>query len=195
MASTRQAPVLCTLRAAVTRAWSALSVSPAPAYAEPVADPRQAWLRRLDRIRAALEQGRIDLEHDGWIGGAWFGIADQQGGVRPVSTTEAFALLSPGASVNGACLVGTLLRRSADPDRATSVADVWGCVDELVEAVHEQAGHHAFPPGRCYAPAQRRARLQILTAWNDAPGRTQSEVLGLVDRAIGRTIVGACRVP
>ena len=195
MASTRQAPVLSTLRTAVTRVWSARSTGPAPSYAEPVVDPRQAWLRRLDRVRAALEQGRVDLQHDGWIGGAWFGVADQRGGVRPVSTTEAFALLSPRASVNGACLVGALLRRSADPDRATSVADVWGCVDELVESVHEQAGHTAFPPGRCYAPAQRQARLQTLTVWNDAPGRTRSEVLALMDHAIGRTIVGACRVP
>jgi hypothetical protein len=31
-----------------------------------------------------------------------------------------------------------------------------------------------------------------LTAWNDEPGRRFEEVLDLVDRAISRTIVGAC---
>ena len=49
----------------------------------------------------------------------------------------------------------------------------------------------AFPPGRAYPMTQRRARLRSLTAWNDAPGRTEADVLDLIDRAISRTIVGA----
>lgn len=183
-----------TLRAAVARVRSVLPVAPAPAYAEPAAEPRQAWLRRLDRVRAALEQARADLLHDGWTSGAWFSVVDGEGRIRLANTAESSALLRPGASVRGACLVGTLLRRCDDPDRATSVADVWGCVDELVEALHEQAGHVAFPSGHCYPPAERHSRLRLLTAWNDRAGRNVDEVVELVDRAIGRTIVGACRV-
>lgn len=194
MTSTNHAASFSTLRTAMARVRSVLPVAPVPAYPEPAAEPRQAWLRRLDRIRAALEQGRADLLSDGWTSGAWFSVADGERRTRLASTAESSALLRPSVSVRGACLVGTLLRRCEDPDRATSVADVWGCVDELVEALHEQAGHVALPPGRCYPPAERHTRLRLLTAWNDRAGRSVDDVVELVDRAIGRTIVGACRV-
>ena len=59
--------------------------------------------------------------------------------------------------------------------------------------MHEQLGHHSFPPGRAYPQAERRVRLQGLTAWNDTPGRTREQVLDVVDRAVARTIVAACR--
>ena len=195
MTSTGQAAAFSsTLRAAVARVRSRLPIPCPPAYVEPAGAPWQERLRRLDRIRAALEQGRFDLLRDGWTRGGWFSVADAAGRARPTSTAEAFAVLGSGAPVRGACLVGALLRQAGDPDRATSVADVWGCVDELVEALHEQAGYTGFPPGRCYPPTERRTRLRTLTAWNDTSGRTRAEVVGLLDRAIGRTIVGACQV-
>ena len=65
--------------------------------------------------------------------------------------------------------------------------------DELVEAVHERMGHTAYPPGWCHPPEHRHARLRVLTGWNDARGRTREDVVALLDHAIGRTIVGACR--
>lgn len=181
------------LRAAVNRVRAVLPVAPAPAYAQPEEDSRAGWLRQLDRVRAALEQARDDLVDHGWTGGGWFTVPTADGGGRLASQAEAFGLVRPSGGVLSACLVGTLLQRCDDADRATSVRDVWGCVDELVEALHEQAGHASFPPGRCYPHEERRARLRVLTDWNDAPGRTLEEVLGLVDRAVGRTIVGACR--
>jgi hypothetical protein len=38
------------------------------------------------------------------------------------------------------------------------------------------------------SPQGRQAKLQALTRWNDAQGRTSDEVLVILDRAIGRVI-------
>jgi hypothetical protein len=153
----------------------------------PSRDDLRRW--RLDRISDALEQARTVLAHEGWTSGAWFAVRKPSGEPRPVAVAEALALRDPRREVAGACLMGTLVRLAEDQDRATSVADVWGCVDELYEALHEQLGHDTFPPGRVYPHEQRRARLQALTAWNDAPGRTREQVLDLVDRAVARTLL------
>ena len=191
MTTTRRADPAQALRALISQVRAALPVAPAPHYVDPQIDPEVGWQRRLDRIRSALEQARSDLAGDGWVSGAWFAVATASGS-RPATTAESFALVRPGSTVAGACLVGTLLRRAADPDRATSYDDVWGCVDELYEAVHESMGHTSFPPGRCYPRTVQHARLRGVTAWNDTPGRTHAEVLDLVDRAVSRTLVGAC---
>ena len=113
--------------------------------------------------------------------------------MRTAGSIEAFGLLGARAGVVNACLVGTLLQMAEDPDQVPTVADVWGCVDELYEAMHEQLGHVSFPPGRAYPMDERRSRLRGLTAWNDAPGRTREQVLDVVDRAVARTIVASCR--
>jgi hypothetical protein len=181
------------LRDAVGAAWRSLRTPQVPDYfPEQPPSPRELWLWRLDRIRDTLEQARAALEQQGWTSGAWYTIREPSGRPRPVTTGEAFALRDPRRDVLGSCLVGALVRLADDPDRASSVTDVWGCVDELYEALHEQQGHDAFPPGRIYSHPQRRAHLQTLTAWNDSPGRTREQVLHLVDRAIARTIVAPC---
>ena len=178
----------------LARAWASLRIPPVPDYSvdEPT-DGRESWLRQLGRIRYALENARTALVRDGWTGGAWFTVEQSPGSFRRATAHEAFGLVGPQASVANACLVGTLLRMADDPDQVPTIADVWGCVDELYEAMHEQLGHHSFPPGRAYPSAERRARLQGLTAWNDTPGRTREQVLDVVDRAVARTIVAACR--
>lgn len=181
------------LREALGRAWTSLRRPPVPDYSPtPPPTPRDLWLWRLDRIRDALEQARVVLETQGWTSGAWFSVQQPSGEVRRVTTAEAFALRDPRREVLGSCLVGTLVRLADDPDTAPSVQDAWGCVDELYEAMHEQLGHVSFPPGRSYSQAERRSRMQALTAWNDTPGRTREQVLDLVDRAIARTIVAPC---
>lgn len=181
------------LRTVLSRAWTSWRTPVVPDYSPaPPPTPREQWLWRLDRIRDALEQTRAALTEQGWTGGGWFAVQDPGGEVRLATLAEAFALRDPRRDVRGACLVGTMLRLAEDPDTAPSVTDVWGCVDELYEAMHEQAGHASFPPGRLYPHAQRRAHLQGLTAWNDSPGRTREQVVDLVDRAIARTLVAAC---
>lgn len=183
------------LRAAWSRVRAALPVAAPPAYAEPQDDPRVAWQRRLDRVRAALEQGRADLVDHGWTQRAWFSVAADGGAVRNASPAEAFDLVRPTSPVSGACLVGALLRRAEDPDRATTHDDVWGAVDELYEALHERMGHFSSPPGRVDTLARRHGKLQVLTAWNDDPATRRDDVLDLLDRAVSRTLVGACNAP
>jgi hypothetical protein len=39
------------------------------------------------------------------------------------------------------------------------------------------------------------ARVRDLTRWNDQPGRTREQVLGLVDLAAGHAVMGAMRRP
>ena len=48
------------------------------------------------------------------------------------------------------------------------------------------------PPGRVDSHHRRHAKLGVLTAWNDDPGTRREDVLDLLDRAVGRTVVGAC---
>jgi hypothetical protein len=195
MTTTHRARPAEALRAALSRVRAALPVASPPTYVEPQDDPRVAWLRRLDRVRAALEQARTDLVEQGWTQRAWFSV-DATGGAgttRLATVAESFDLVRPTASVTGACLVGALLRRAEDPDRATTHADVWGAVDELYEALHERMGHTSLPPGRVDSHHRRHAKLGVLTAWNDDPRTRREDVLDLLDRAVGRTVVGACR--
>lgn len=179
------------LRAALSRVRAALPVAAPPSYVEPADDPLVAWQRRLDRVRAALEQARTDLAEQGWTQRAWFSVS-AGGTVRPATAAESFDLVRPSSAVSGACLVGALLRRAEDPDRATTHADVWGAVDELYEALHERMGHTSLPPGRVDSQARRHAKLGVLTAWNDDPRTRREDVLDLLDRAISRTVAGAC---
>ncbi|MFP5282191.1 MAG: hypothetical protein ACLGIF_01925 [Actinomycetes bacterium] len=168
------------------------SLAPLAAPARPSTAP-EPWTHRLERVRDALEAARQVLTERGWTSGAWFSVREPGGETRPVGTREALALRTQPSAVASACLVGTLLQLTDDPDTAHTVGDVWGCVDELYEALHERMGHDTWPPGHVFAPDQRRARLQGLTAWNDAPGRSQADVLDLLDRAVTRTVLGACR--
>ena len=181
------------LRAAWSRVRATLPVAPAPSYVDPQDDPRVAWQRRLDRVRATLEQARVDLVERGWTQRAWFSVGTDGGATRLASPAESVALARPTGTVAGACLVGAMLRRAEDPDRATTHDDVWGAVDELSEALHERMGHGSLPPGRVDARQRRHAKLQVLTAWNDDPTTTRADVLDLLDRAVSRTVVGACR--
>ena len=180
------------LRAAVSRLRAALPVAAPPSYVEPQDDPRVAWQRRLDRVRAALEQARTDLVEQGWTQRAWFSVGADGGTTRLASPAESFDLVRPTSTVSGACLVGAMLRRAEDPDRATTHADVWGAVDELYEALHERMGHTSLPPGRVDSRARRHAKLGVLTAWNDDARTRREDVLDLLDRAVSRTLVGAC---
>lgn len=182
-----------TLKSVLTRAWVTLRPPTAPEYSPArKLDDREQWLWHLDRVRDTLELARAVIVRDGWTRGGWFSVRQASGEVRIATSTQARSLLRLGAPVSSACVVGTLLRLADDPDSAPSLRDVWGCVDELYEAMHEQLGHRSFPPGRVYSLPERRARLRGLTEWNDAPGRSREQVLDLFDRAISRTIVATC---
>lgn len=181
------------LLASVRGALSPLAYERAPDYGPEAPDTgRERWLRELARTRDLLEQTRQVVATGGWSGGgSWFTVRGDDGRVRPATLNESFALRAPDAPVVGACLVGIMIRLADDPDRVATVEDVWRATGELYEAMHEWLGHQAQRPGRASPPGRRRAHLRILTAWNDEPGRTPSEVVDLCDRAIARTIIGA----
>jgi hypothetical protein len=189
-----------TLRSLVGQAQSWLRLLappralPGPMRSVPDGWPERPDLERLDRVRAALEEAAVVLRRDGWTSGGWFSVRGGDGRVRPVTGVEAAreGLLTRTDGVEGACLVGALLRSAHHPDTGTTVADVWACVDELTEAIHGRSGRATRPPGWVQAPAGRHARLRVLTEWNDAPGRTAEQVLDLLEAGIARTIVGAC---
>lgn len=195
--SIRPTPLRSTVTGLLRRAWLELSAPPVPDPFE-LADrdlrlsPDELWRLRMERVQAMLEQARTIVERDGFTASAWFTVAGP-GGSRRVQMPEALRLRHPRAAVQSACLVGTLVRLADDPDSAPSVADAWGCVDELFEALQERDGHASMPPGWVSPPAERRWRVQLLTAFNDAPGRTREDLLDVVDRAIARTIVASCR--
>ena len=42
-------------------------------------------------------------------------------------------------------------------------------------------------------PAARAGRVRELARWNDEPTRSRDDVLGLLDRAVSRTILHAVR--
>jgi hypothetical protein len=69
-------------------------------------------------------------------------------------------------------------------------------VDAVYDALWASRGQPStpgLPP--VPAPEIRRARVRTLTQWNDRAGRTQEEVLAVVDRAISATIMDLMSAP
>ena len=141
-------------------------------------------LAQLNGQLAVLEGARIELEA-GWVQGGWWSVSTADGGHR-LETGDAGG--SP-AHVDGSCLVGALAR-------AGSSSDVGRAVDAVYDALWASRGQPStpgLPP--VPAPEIRRARVRTLTQWNDRAGRTQEEVLAVVDRAISATIMDLMSAP
>jgi hypothetical protein len=94
------------------------------------------------------------------------------------------------AHVDGSCLVGALARGGPQVGRA---------VDAVYDALWASRGQPGtprvggLPP--VPSPEVRTARVRTLTQWNDQAGRTQEEVLALVDSAISATIMDLMSAP
>lgn len=196
--STRQSqPSLLGL---LRRHWQLLTAPPVPDYQPPTSpDPVGRRLRELERVLDLLEQTKLRVVERGWSSGGWFRVdahglgvgSSKPGESRFADRSEQLALLRRPSGAGAACLIGSMLLLADDQDTAHSLDDVWRATDELYEAVHERSGRDSFPPGHHYAPAQRHRHLRVLTGWNDAPGRTQGDVVDLLNRGISRTIA-AC---
>lgn len=193
--STRQSHTA--LLGLLRRYWRLARTPPVPDYQPlPSSPPVEHRVRELERVLDLLEQTKLRVVDRGWTGGGWFRV-DAQGGTvdgvqsRFADRAEQLALLRRPTDAGAACLIGSMLLLADDQDTAHSLDDVWRATDELYEAVHERAGRDSFPPGHHHAPAQRRHHLRILTGWNDEPGRTQGDVVDLLNRGISRTIA-AC---
>jgi hypothetical protein len=146
---------------------------------------RQAERRRLNRhdalsgrlaelhaIGGLLEQA-AEVVGAGWIQGAWFTVATA-GGKRAVTAYD--MSLAVDRPVTGACLVGAVVQAAGGPTAVRSQL-VQRSLDVAWHALHEDP---ARPVRWCPGPRVRLIQVLELTHWNDAPGRTQREVVDLL---------------
>jgi hypothetical protein len=152
-------------------------------------------VRRLEEARAMLERAHA-LVSDCWVQDAFYVVRDPQGSMRPVSPFG--LLLTSRDDVAGACLVGAIAHASSTVDRrerrapaATAVDMLWSeLADRQPDAV---TGFGGLPAWDDPHPGARAARVRDLARWNDDPGRSRDQVLGLLDGAVSRTISAAVR--
>ena len=109
----------------------------------------------------------------GWVQGAWFTVATEQGS-RAVTAYDLPVLRS--RPVTGACLVGSVVQAAGGPASVRSQL-VQRTLDAVGHTVHEDP---ARPLQWCPGPRMRTLGVLELTHWNDAPGRTQQEVVDLL---------------
>ena len=146
---------------------------------------RRAELRRLGRLDATasrlaelhamgpLLERAADVVARGWVQAAWFTVA-AGGGKRRVTAYE--LRRAENRPVVGACLVGAVVHAGGGPSAVTSQL-VRRSLDLTWHALHGSPGERVQ---WCPGPDVRMLRVLDLTSWNDAPGRTQDEVVGLL---------------
>src|SRR5512135_601644 len=164
--------------------------------------PRQSMdeLRRasLERLLALLEAARGELEA-GWVQGGWW-LVPGDGGRRRLLTGFAAGASRP-EPASAVCLVGALVRAGSrqSRDAGSQGSQVGRAIGAVYDALWESRGQPAAEPGpgllAVSSPQVRLAQVQTLTRWNDATGRTRDEVLGILDRAVARTILTLATVP
>ena len=176
-----QAPVR---RADTKRRWGGLL--------PPRRDAEVERLRQLEGAQAVLERART-LIAQGWVQDAFYIVRGRNGESRPVSPFG--LLLLTRTDVVGACLVGAVAHASGSVDRRERRGQAAVAVDTLWHTLAEDPSYERLPtaPYDAVHPAARAARVRELARWNDEPARTRDEVLGLVDRAVSRTILQSVR--
>jgi hypothetical protein len=121
-----------------------------------------------------------ELVGHGWVQDAWFTVGTPRGEVA----VSAYDLrLVDTYPVTGACLAGAVVHAGGGPATVGS---------QLTRRALDLAWHalreDAVPPATlCPSPQVRTMRLLDLTRWNDARGRTQAEVVAVLESARGMT--------
>ena len=150
-------------------------------------------VRRLEGATALLERARA-LVAQGWVQDSFYVVRGRNGETRPVSPFG--LLLLSRTDVVGACLVGAVAHASSTVDRQDRRGQAALAVDTLWQALADGTGGTDVPGGTDPAdphPAARAARVRELARWNDEPARSRDDVLGLLDRAVSRTILQSVR--
>ena len=132
-------------------------------------------LAELHAIGTLLEQAAevVDL---GWLQGAWFRVATTDG----TEAVTAYDLhLADTHPVTGACLVGAVVHAAGGPAAARSQL-VQRTLDLTWHVLREDAER---PIHWCPGPRMRMMHVLDLTQWNDAPSRTQGQVVELLRAA------------
>jgi hypothetical protein len=148
-------------------------------------DSTTARLAELHAMGPLLDRA-ADVVAAGWVQSAWFTVASGGGG-RHVTAYE--LRRAQNRPVVGACLVGAVVHAGGGPASVKS---------QLVRRTLDLTWHalHGSPEERvrwCPGPDVRMLRVLDLTSWNDAPGRTQEEVVGLLAAARGLVDVERAR--
>jgi hypothetical protein len=135
-------------------------------------DALSAQLAELHAIRALLERA-TEVVGAGWVQGAWFTVATAEG-TRAVTAYDLPVLGH--RPVTGACLVGSVVEAAGGPATVRSQL-----VQRTLDLVWHTLREDPERPVRwCPGPRMRMLGLLELTSWNDAPQRTQEEVVGLL---------------
>ena len=88
------------------------------------------------------------------------------------------------------CLVAAVMEAARWQDDEPSTAGP--ALDALWLTLHGHCGARDGAVGPVPSPAVRELRARDLARWNDAPERTQAEVIALVDRAAARVLAEMC---
>jgi hypothetical protein len=138
-------------------------------------DVASARLAELHAIGELVTDAAAVVGH-GWVQDAWFSVATPRG---PRLLTAQLVRHVYEYPVTGACLAGAVVLAAGGPHQART---------QLVQRTLDLTWHalrdDPEPPAvLCPSPQVRTLRLLDLTRWNDAPGRTQSEVVDLLRSA------------
>jgi len=123
-------------------------------------------------VRELLERG-ADVIGTGWLQRGWFTVMTTEG-VRVVTAHNLNDAVDQ--PVVGACLVGSLVQSAGGPS-AVRTQLVQRTLDLLWHTLREGPDR---PVRWCPDPQTRALQVLDLTRWNDAPARTQGEVLALL---------------
>jgi len=138
----------------------------------------------LEDARAVIAQG--------WIQDHWFAR-------RPTSsrlTAQSFRPSDDLGDVAAACLVGAVIYAAQQRGSGDQLVNAGPALDYLWDAWQESRGLGGTGVAGRAAPRElRMARVRDLSRWNDQPGRTPEEVLGLVDLAASRAVMSAVSGP
>lgn len=159
------------------------------AFALPVgADPWPARLECLEEVCAVLVDARAIVERS-WTKDRWFARPGSRGS-RAVKVAHAAPPIV--TDITGACLVGAVVHAARQRTGTADVLQAAPALDVLWDAWQESRGLGGPGVAGRGAPREvRAARVRDLTRWNDHPDRSREEVLGLLDRAVGRAIMEA----
>ena len=138
-------------------------------------DALSARLAELHAIRALLQR-TAEVVDAGWVQGAWFTVAGP-GGNRAVTADQLDLLMD--RPVVGACLVGGVVQAAGGPATVRSQL-VQRTLDLTWHALREDTSQ---PVRWCPGPRVRTMHVLEMTAWNDAPERTQADVQDLLQSA------------
>jgi hypothetical protein len=135
-------------------------------------DALSARLAELHSIRTVLARAAA-IVGQGWIQGAWFAVSTPRG-ERVVTGYDLRLLRSH--PVTGACLVGAVVQAGGGPGAVRSQT-TQRTLDLAWHALREDPGR---PVTWSPSPPVRTMQVLDLTHWNDAPHRSQDEVVDLL---------------